>query len=76
MSTPYRRSVVSDEISQDLDRAIALAREFGIEGLDVRSVWGKTVHELDVVRSHPRVRVSPVREPRSRGRRRVARQGR
>jgi len=45
--TPYRRSVVSDEISQDLDRAIALAREFGIEGLDIRSVWGKTVHELD-----------------------------
>ena len=50
MSAPprrYRRSVISDEISQDLDRAIALAREFGLEGLDVRSVWGKTVHELD-----------------------------
>ena len=43
----YRRSVVTDEISQDLDRAIALAREFGLEGLDVRSVWDKTIHELD-----------------------------
>jgi L-ribulose-5-phosphate 3-epimerase len=44
---PYRRSVITDEISQDLDRAIALASEFGLDGLDVRSVWGKTVHELD-----------------------------
>lgn len=47
MTIPYRRSVITDEISQDLDRAIALAVEFGLEGLDVRSVWGKSVHELD-----------------------------
>lgn len=45
--TPYRRSVFTDEVSQDLDRAVAVATEYGLEGLDVRSVWGKTVHELD-----------------------------
>jgi len=44
---PYRRSVISDEISQDLDRAIRLAVEFGLEGLDVRTVWEKGVHQLD-----------------------------
>jgi sugar phosphate isomerase/epimerase len=45
--TPYRRSVITDEISQDLDRAIRLAREFGLDGLDVRTVWEKGVHQLD-----------------------------
>jgi sugar phosphate isomerase/epimerase len=44
---PYRRSVITDEISQDLDRAIRLAGEFGLEGLDIRSVWEKGVHQLD-----------------------------
>ena len=33
MSRRYRRSVINDEISQELDRAIALARESGLEGL-------------------------------------------
>jgi L-ribulose-5-phosphate 3-epimerase len=45
--TPYKRSVFTDEVSQELDRAIAVAADYGLEGLDVRSVWGKTVHELD-----------------------------
>lgn len=44
---PYRRSVITDEISQDLDRAVALARRFDLAGLDIRSVWGKGIHELD-----------------------------
>jgi L-ribulose-5-phosphate 3-epimerase len=44
---PYRRCVITDEISQDLDRAIALATAFGLQGLEIRSVWGQTIHELD-----------------------------
>lgn len=44
---PYRRSVITDEISQDLDRAIAVASAFGLQGLDIRSVWGTPIHELD-----------------------------
>jgi sugar phosphate isomerase/epimerase len=46
-NTPYRRSVITDEISQDLDRAIRLASEFGLQGLDVRTVWEKGIHQLD-----------------------------
>lgn len=45
-SLSFRRSVVTDEISQDLDRAVAMARAFGLAGIEVRSVWGKTIHEL------------------------------
>jgi L-ribulose-5-phosphate 3-epimerase len=44
---PYRRCVITDEISQDIERAIALALEFGLEGLEIRSVWDKTIHELN-----------------------------
>lgn len=46
MRLPYRRSVITDEISQDLDRAIAVAVRFGLDGLDIRSVWGTPIHEL------------------------------
>jgi L-ribulose-5-phosphate 3-epimerase len=42
-----RRSVITDEISQDLDRAIALAKEFSLDGLDVRTVWEKRIDLLD-----------------------------
>ncbi|TAK22366.1 MAG: sugar phosphate isomerase/epimerase [Chloroflexota bacterium] len=46
MNVPYRRSVITDEISQDLDRAIALACEFGLEGIDIRTVWDTRVDLL------------------------------
>lgn len=42
-----KRSVITDEISQDLDRAIVLAREFGLTGLDIRTVWEQRVDLLD-----------------------------
>lgn len=47
MTIPYRRCVISDEISQDLDRAIALARDFGLEGLEIRTVWDRRIDQLD-----------------------------
>jgi len=37
----YKLSVFTDEISQDLDKALALAKEFNVEGVEIRSVWGK-----------------------------------
>ncbi len=46
-ATPHKRGVVTDEISQDLDIAIRMAVEFNLDGLDIRSVWGKTIHQLD-----------------------------
>ena len=39
--------VFSDEVSQDLSRAIALAKEFKLHGLEIRSVWDKPPDQLD-----------------------------
>jgi len=38
--------VFSDEVSQDLERAIALANEFGLNGLEIRSVWNRPPDKL------------------------------
>ena len=43
----YRRSVITDEISQDLDQAIDVARAFALDGLEIRSVWDTRVDLLD-----------------------------
>ncbi len=42
----FRRAVITDEISQDLDRALAVARRFGLEGAELRSVWDRNPQEL------------------------------
>jgi len=42
-----RRSIISDEISQDLPTAAKLAVEAGFEGLEIRSVGGIAPHLLD-----------------------------
>jgi len=39
--------VFSDEVSQNLATAIALAKEFNLNGLEIRSVWDKPPQELD-----------------------------
>lgn len=43
----YRRSVITDEISQDFDAVLDVAREFGLEGLEIRSVWDTRIDQLD-----------------------------
>jgi L-ribulose-5-phosphate 3-epimerase len=46
--TPYFLSVLTDEISQDLDRALAVAsREFGMEHVDLREAHGKNIMKWD-----------------------------
>ena len=40
-------AVITDEVSQDLEKVAALAKEFGLSGLEIRSVWNKAPHELD-----------------------------
>ncbi len=42
----FRRAVVTDEVSQEPEVAIRLARRFGLDGLEVRSLWNKGPHEL------------------------------
>jgi len=36
----FKQAVFSDEVSQDLERAIAVCQRFGLEGIELRSVWG------------------------------------
>ncbi len=41
-----RLAVITDEVSQDLQKVLALVREFEVDGIEVRSVWNKGPHEL------------------------------
>lgn len=43
----YRRSVITDEISQDLTTVLDVARAFRLEGLEIRSIWDTRVDLLD-----------------------------
>lgn len=43
----YRRSVITDEISQNFDDVLEVARAFALEGLEIRSVWDTRVDRLD-----------------------------
>jgi L-ribulose-5-phosphate 3-epimerase len=43
----FKIAVISDEISQDPAVAAAMVREFGGQGLEIRSAWEKGPHALD-----------------------------
>lgn len=43
----YKRGVITDEISQDFETAASLAAEFGLDGVELRSVWERLPHEFD-----------------------------
>jgi sugar phosphate isomerase/epimerase len=43
----FSLAVFTDEVSQDLDTVVRLAREFHLEGIEIRSVWDKPPHKLD-----------------------------
>jgi len=45
---PFRLSVINDEISDDFDHACSVAtNEFGLSWIELRSMWGKNVAELN-----------------------------
>jgi sugar phosphate isomerase/epimerase len=45
--SPFRISVINDEISQDFDHACyVVAHDFGLSWIELRSMWGKNVTEL------------------------------
>lgn len=44
---PFLLSVITDEISQDPAIALALAKEHGLDGVELRSVWDTPVELLD-----------------------------
>ena len=43
---PFLLSIITDEISQDPEMALALAKEFGFDGIELRSVWDTPVELL------------------------------
>ncbi|NJD04682.1 MAG: sugar phosphate isomerase/epimerase [Ruminiclostridium sp.] len=43
----FKKGVITDEISQDFGTAVELARKYKLDGVEIRSVWGKGPHELD-----------------------------
>jgi len=46
--SPFRVSVISDEISQDFDHACSvIANDFGLQWVELRALWGKNISTLD-----------------------------
>jgi L-ribulose-5-phosphate 3-epimerase len=45
--SPFRVSVINDEISQDFERACSLASGFGMKWIELRGMWNKNVLDLD-----------------------------
>lgn len=43
----FKRSVITDEISQDFEEAVLLAQKYKLDGVEIRSVWDKNPDELD-----------------------------
>lgn len=43
----FKKGVITDEISQDFKTAASLAVKYGLDGVEIRSVWDKGPHELD-----------------------------
>jgi sugar phosphate isomerase/epimerase len=41
-----RLSILTDEVSQDLDAVLRFARDFSLEGIEVRSLFGKAFRDL------------------------------
>lgn len=41
-----KTAVITDEISQDLEQAAQVAVQFGLDGIELRSVWDKQLHEM------------------------------
>src|SRR6202521_1570118 len=48
LTSPFRVSVINDEISQDFGRACEVAsREFGMQWIELRGMWNKNILNLD-----------------------------
>lgn len=48
MSSPFRISVINDELTQDFDRACAIvSQEFGLQWIELRGMWNKNLLHLE-----------------------------
>jgi sugar phosphate isomerase/epimerase len=47
-SSPFRVSIITDEISDDFDHACSVAaNDFGLGWVEIRSLWGKNIANVD-----------------------------
>lgn len=46
LQSPFRISVINDEISPDFDHACSVATSFGMSWIELRSMWGKNISDL------------------------------
>ena len=48
VTSPFKLSVITDEIGQDFEHTLQIAsREFGLEYVEIRTLWNKNVVKLD-----------------------------
>jgi sugar phosphate isomerase/epimerase len=43
----FKRAVFTDEVSQDFAKAVEVAQEYDLDGLEIRSVWDKPPQDID-----------------------------
>jgi len=41
-----KTAIITDEVSQELDDVLRFAREFNLDGIEIRSLWNKPPHQL------------------------------
>lgn len=47
-NSPFKLSVISDEISPDFDHACSVAsKDFGLQWVEIRALWGKNIADLN-----------------------------
>ena len=46
-AVPFRLGVLTNEISDDLQRALAVARDLGISDIELNTLWGQQITDLD-----------------------------
>ncbi|MCC7518747.1 MAG: sugar phosphate isomerase/epimerase [Verrucomicrobiae bacterium] len=46
MPRPFPLAIITDEVSQELDKVLAFARDFRLDGLEIRSMFGRAFKDL------------------------------
>ncbi len=44
----FKRAVITDEISQDFDVAVKMAKDFGLDGLEIRTAWDVRIDRMTI----------------------------
>ncbi len=66
MARIFPLAVITDEVSQELDKVIAFARDFRLDGLEIRSMFGRAFKDLtptDLKMIHTRADASGLKVP-------------